>query len=68
MQALRARHAVAVQQLLSAANLVRQPGALRLDQAISTVRVELDNLRAVIDWALDQPDQAVPAIAMAAAA
>ena len=68
LQALRARHAGTVQQVLSATNQALQQGALRLDQAICTLRAELDNLRAAMAWALDQPDQAVPAIAMATAA
>lgn len=52
---LRRRHAEAVCRLLADNGLAREAGRLSGDDALHTVRQELDNVRAAMDWVLARP-------------
>jgi tetratricopeptide (TPR) repeat protein len=53
---LRRRHAEAVCGLLARNGLAREAGRLSGDEALQTVRLELDNVRAAMDWVLGLQD------------
>ena len=58
LERLRQCHAEAVCALLARDGQAREAGRLSGDQALNGVRLELDNIRVAMDWALAAPERA----------